>query len=92
MGMRISIFLIIAISIFFCSCQTPDENFNIDAQEQISDSLKTLAIDFLRSWEPPFNPDKALRLFTKSEDFHLVIDGFPIKTFKEFSFIHSGII
>ena len=75
--------MIIAISIYSCNCQTTDDSFNKDVQEQVSDSLETIAIDFLRSWEPPFNADKALNLFTQSNDFHLVIDGFITNTFEE---------
>ena len=51
--------------------------------KEVSDSLKTLAISFLRSWEPPFNPDKAVSLFTKTEDFYLVIDGFETESYNE---------
>jgi hypothetical protein len=81
--MRILFNLIIAILICLSSCQSTDESLSIEKQEHISNTLKTLAIDFLSSWEPPFNPDKALMLFTQSEDFHLVIDGLITTTFKE---------
>ncbi|MCF8364502.1 MAG: nuclear transport factor 2 family protein [Bacteroidales bacterium] len=81
--MKVLFYQIIAILVCLSSCQTTDKNFDNDAQEQISDSLKTVAIHFLRSWEPPFNPDKAINLFTQSKDFHLVIDGFTTKTFEE---------
>lgn len=65
------------------SCQNANESFNTDLQEQVSDSLEKLATDFLESWEPPFYPDKALNLFTQSNDFYLVIDGIKLETFKE---------
>lgn len=41
----------------------------------IHTSLENIALDFLRSWEPPYDPDAALALFTQAKDFHLVIDG-----------------
>jgi hypothetical protein len=81
--MRFLFFLIIGASISLCSCQTADKSMSSEVQAQVSDTLKTIAVDFLRSWEPPFHPDKALSLFTQSKDFHLVIDGFPTNTFKE---------
>ena len=34
-----------------------------------------MAMDFLKSWEPPFNPEGALSFFTQTEDFHLISDG-----------------
>ncbi|PLX24458.1 MAG: hypothetical protein C0599_02090, partial [Salinivirgaceae bacterium] len=72
-----------AVLIYLCSCQSTNERHSIKDQDHISDTLKTLAIDFLRSWEPPFHQDKALSLFTQTEDFYLVIDGYATTTFKE---------
>jgi hypothetical protein len=57
----------------------------VSIEGHISDSLRSIAISFLRSWEPPFNPEKALSLFTQSDDFYLVIDGFDIDSFNEWS-------
>jgi hypothetical protein len=54
-------------------------------EQQISDTLKKIAIDFLRSWEPPFNANQALKLFTQSDDFHLVIDGINIDTYSKWA-------
>ena len=44
-------------------------------QESITSKLERIALDFLKSWEPPYDPDAALALFTQREDFHLVISG-----------------
>lgn len=81
--MRFLFYVIIAIAICFCSCQITSNEIDSDVKDQISDTLQTMAIDFLRSWEPPFNPDKALNLFTQSKVFYLVIDGYTTNTFNE---------
>ena len=47
----------------------------IELQESIKAKLEGIALDFLKSWEPPYDPDVALTLFTQREDFHLVIGG-----------------
>jgi len=47
----------------------------IELQESITSKLESIALGFLKSWEPPYDPDAALALFTEKEDFHLVIDG-----------------
>jgi hypothetical protein len=44
-------------------------------QESITMKLESIAQEFLKSWEPPYDPDAALALFTQKEDFHLVIGG-----------------
>ena len=54
-------------------------------KQAIADTLGRMAVDFLRSWEPPFHPDKTLGLFTRSEDFCLIIDGLPIETYEEWA-------
>lgn len=77
--------LIILLSIFGSSCQKGNEQAGEYSTQEISDSLKNIAVEFLRSWEPPFYPDKAISLFTESKDFYLVIDGNEIETFQEWS-------
>jgi len=54
-------------------------------QEAIKKILETIATDFLKSWEPPFNPEGAISLFTKSEDFHLIIDGYEISDYEDWA-------
>jgi len=56
-----------------------------DSEQPIADTLGRMAVDFLRSWEPPFHPEKALDLFTRSGDFCLIIDGLPIETYEEWA-------
>jgi hypothetical protein len=47
--------------------------------------LETIAKDFLKSWEPPFNPEGAVALFTQSDDFHLIIDGYEISDYESWA-------
>ena len=47
----------------------------VELRESITSKLESIALDFLKSWEPPYDPDAALALFTQKEDFHLVIGG-----------------
>lgn len=81
--MKRRIHLTVLTSILLSSCQTNTLDSVYKIEKQVSDSLKTLAVSFLRSWEPPFNAEKALSLFTKSEDFYLVIDGFETDSYTE---------
>ena len=63
---------------FLLQCSNAkDENFNLQNNSNLalSDSLKNVALDFLKSWEPPFDSKMALDLFSNSSDFVLVIDG-----------------
>ena len=69
--------------ILFSSCQTVNQEQEASIEGQISDSLRNIAISFIQSWEPPFNPEKAVSLFTQSDDFYLVIDGYETSSFKE---------
>jgi hypothetical protein len=67
------------ISIILIGCdshvkQDADE-IPIELQESITFKLESIALEFLKSWEPPYDPDAALALFTQKEDFHLVIGG-----------------
>ena len=78
-------YLIFLISICFSCCQTKEPNSVKNIEKQISESLKNVAIEFLRSWEPPFHSEKALSLFTQSDDFYLVIDGFETSSYSEWA-------
>lgn len=75
----------VLISIFLSGCSTNNPGLPENVEKQVSDSLKNVAIDFLRSWEPPFNLEKALSLFTQSDDFYLVIDGFETGSYSEWA-------
>ena len=78
--MRIN-FIIVILSLFlFANCQSREDVLTKDQEQEIADTLKTIAVGFLRSWEPPFYPERALQLFTQTEDFCLIIDGFLIVT------------
>lgn len=70
----ISVFILIVL--LQCS-NAKDENFNQQKNSNLalSDSLKNVALDFLKSWEPPFDSKKALDRFSNSSDFVLIIDG-----------------
>lgn len=87
--MKTIISLSFSILILLCSCNQPGHNekaeVSIDQQEAIKNKLETLATDFLKSWEPPFNPEGAVTLFTQSDDFHLVIDGINIDTYSKWA-------
>ena len=77
--MKATILFCLCISLFLVSCdsqvkQEIDE-VPVALQESITIKLESIALEFLKSWEPPYNPDAALALFTQQEDFHLVISG-----------------
>ena len=83
--MKRSIFFTVLISIYLLGCQTNSHHTVENTEEQISDSLKNVAMSFLQSWEPPFNAEQALSLFTQSDDFYLVIDGLEIGSYSEWA-------
>ena len=61
------------------------EGLSLAQKQKITDVLKTIAIDYLKSWELPFNPAKTLTLFTKSKDFQFVNDGYSITKYDEWA-------
>jgi hypothetical protein len=78
-GMKPALLFCLCISVILIGCdsqaeQEPEE-VPVELRESISSKLESIALDFLRSWEPPYDPDAALALFTQKEDFHLVISG-----------------
>ena len=83
--MRIFLSFIVLISIFALSCQSRNQDSIESNETQISDSLRSVAIRFLKSWEPPFNPERALSLFTQTDDFYLVIDGIEIDSYNKWA-------
>ena len=88
-SMKIRLLIAFVILILLSSCnqsatKTPDM-ISIDQQIAIKKKLESIARDFLESWEPPFNPERAVSLFTQSEDFHLVIDGYDISDYEDWA-------
>jgi len=75
----------LAAMLLFASCQRSAAELSNELEIEIKDSLENIALDFLRSWEPPFYPEKALKLFTQSDDFCLIIDGLPIMEYSEWA-------
>jgi hypothetical protein len=77
--MKPTFFFCLFISAALIGCGTQDGQDGTEAQVALQDSisaeLESIAIDFLRSWEPPYDPEAALALFTQKEDFHVVIGG-----------------
>jgi len=49
--------------------------------------LETIATEFLKSWEPPYNPEKALSLFTQNDDFQLISDGHETDDYKDWAYL-----
>jgi hypothetical protein len=84
---KFSILIVIFILLNGCNHPTtiiPDMNSS-DQQIAIKKKLESIARDFLESWEPPFNPEGAISLFTQSEDFHLIIDGYEINNYEDWA-------
>ena len=77
--MKPTLFFCLCISLILIGCESQAEQevaeVPVALQESITAKLEGIALDFLRSWEPPYDPDAALALFTQREDFHLVIGG-----------------
>lgn len=79
-------FLFISLFFFaFSSCHKKTTSLDIKSEQQISDTLKSIAVRFLQSWEPPFDENKSLESFTHKEDFCLVIDGLYISNYNRWA-------
>lgn len=83
--MKFYLIVPLAASLLFFSCQQRETVLSEELKTEITGTLKAIAVEFLRSWEPPFYPEKALKLFTQSDDFCLIIDGLPIKEYAEWA-------
>lgn len=77
--MKITFVFYVCISLILTGCNSQAKQDSAEVpvalQDSISSILEGIALDFLKSWEPPYDPDAALTLFTQKEDFHLVIGG-----------------
>jgi hypothetical protein len=76
--MKTKLYLSLLALILFYGCKQPFPNEKVENNneiEAIKITLENMALGFLKSWEPPYDPDAALALFTQEEDFHLVIGG-----------------
>ena len=71
-----------------CVDQPPDEK-HLDPQQQkeIVKTLENIATDYLKSWEPPYDPDGALSFFTQSDDFYLVSDGHETDEYADWAYL-----
>ncbi|MGW8317027.1 MAG: hypothetical protein ACWGNV_15630, partial [Bacteroidales bacterium] len=62
--------------LMMAGCQVREQNsaapMTEETKAEVSEALENIVLSFLRSWEPPFYPDSALALFTRTEDFSLV--------------------
>jgi hypothetical protein len=62
-----------------------DNPMTDEIKVEVSEALEHVVLSFLHSWEPPFYPDSALALFTQSEDFSLVIDGWYEDSYEDWA-------
>jgi len=83
--MRINFITAILSLLILSNCQSRKDILTKDQEQEITDTLKTIATGFLRSWEPPFYPERALQLFTQTEDFFLIIDGLSIENYSKWA-------
>lgn len=83
--MRLNFIPVILALLIFSNCHNRKDVLTKNQEQGISDTLKTIATGFLKSWEPPFYPEQALKLFTQTEDFSLIIDGSWIDSYSEWA-------
>lgn len=83
--MRIGFITLIVSLLLFSNCQSRKDILTKGQEQEITDTLKAIATGFLKSWEPPFYPERALQLFTQTEDFCLIIDGLLIENYSEWA-------
>ena len=80
--MKNNLVLILSTLFLFLSCQAEDKLLP-ETENAIKETLEKLAIENLKSWEPPFHEDIFLDPFTQSEDLFVVLDGFSIKDYQK---------
>ena len=80
--MKSNLVLILSTLLFFLSCYTEDKLLP-ETENLIKETLEKIAIENLRSWEPPFHESIFLNPFTQSEDLLVVLDGFTIKDYQK---------
>ena len=77
--MKTTFFFCLCLTVILSGCDSQVKqdpaDVPVELQESITSKLEGIALEFLKSWEPPYDPDAALTLFTQKEDFHLVIGG-----------------
>ena len=83
--MKINFIAVIISLLLLSNCQSRKDMLTKDQEQEITDTLKSIATGFLSSWEPPFYPERALKLFTQTEDFCLIIDGFLIDNYSKWA-------
>ena len=76
---------LITILLFICLCSDQYcQNNRVTADEAtIKERLETIAVENLKSWEPPFYEEEMLKPFVREKDLTVIIDGFPIKGFEQ---------
>jgi hypothetical protein len=79
--MKNNLVLILSTLFLFLSCYTEDKLLP-ETENAIEETLEKMAIENLKSWEPPFHEDLFLDLFTQSEDLFVVLDGFSINNYQ----------
>ncbi|MBK8944068.1 MAG: nuclear transport factor 2 family protein [Ignavibacteriae bacterium] len=82
--------ILVVITFILLSCERTSENSIKEYNFAVSDSLKNIAINYLKSWEPPFDPKGSLKLFSKTNDFTLISDGFYVPSFNKWEEVTFG--
>ena len=80
--MKNNLVFILSTLFLFLSCYSEDKLLP-ETENVIKETLEKMAIENLKSWEPPFHEDIFLKPFTKSEDLFVVLDGFSIKDYQK---------
>ena len=84
-----AILLMITLVLLFTGCQHQEKKGAVrmtdETRAEVSMALEQVVLKFLYSWEPPYYPDSALALFTQTEDFSLVIDGWYTGSYEEWA-------
>jgi hypothetical protein len=80
--MKYNLVLILSTLFLFLSCHSEDK-LSTETENAIKETLEKMAIENLKSWEPPFHEDIFLGPFTHSQDLFVVLDGFSIKDYQK---------
>ena len=74
--------IVISILYLFASCAPEKDELQPNIENKIKVTLEKLAIENLKSWEPPFHEEKFLNAFTHDDDLLVILDGFTITNYE----------
>jgi len=81
--MRQKLLFFFLLFIFLGACKNHQVELSKKEKQIIKETLEKLAVENLKTWEPPFNEKKFLEFFTQRDDFSFAVDGFHVTNYED---------